>query len=214
MSLNAPFVAILASGIFIIAVLTTTAFVKISVVMLIIRNALGLQGIPTNSIIHTLAFVLALYVSMPIMSGAVQNIRDADINPSTIDDVLAISEVIKDPIVGFLKQNTRNEQLVSFINMTNDLWPGSGVDGRESDIFVLIPAFMISELTRAFEIGFLLYIPFVAIDLVITTILMALGMMMVPPSMISIPFKLLLFLLVGGWTKLIEGLIMSYGGAS
>ena len=95
--------------------------------------------------------------------------------------------------------------------MSNELWAGSGLTGSEDDFIIQVPAFLISELTEAFRIGFLLYLPFVAIDLAVTGILMALGMQMVQPNIIAVPFKLLTFVCVDGWARLVEGLVLTYG---
>ncbi|MGU3845577.1 SctR family type III secretion system export apparatus subunit VscR, partial [Vibrio diabolicus] len=112
----------------------------------------------------------------------------------------------------FLKKHIRETEAIFFTDAARTLWPQKYVDRLESDsLLLLLPAFTVSELTRAFEIGFLLYLPFIAIDLIVYNLLLAMGMMMVSPMTISLPFKLLLFVLLDGWTKLTHGLVLSYG---
>ena len=120
---------------------------------------------------------------------------------------------LSSPFQSFIVANVDSKHLAFFVNIANELWEDSGLQATPDMFLIQVPAFMISELTRGFQIGFLLYLPFVAIDLAVTTILMALGMQQVQPNLISAPFKLLLFIFVDGWEKLIEGLLMSYSYA-
>lgn len=198
------------SGFVVLVLVTTTAFTKLSVVFFIIRNALGLQQAPSNLILQTFALVLAIYISMPVFNSVYQVFLKAG-EPKSPEAWVQVLTDASVPIKDFLIRNTDNEHKEYFQSVTKKIWKGSDLQADKNDLVILVPSFVITELSRAFEIGFLLYLPFVAIDIVLTTILMAMGMMMVPPTIISVPFKLLLFVMIGGWTKLVQGLVLTYG---
>lgn len=212
MELSTPLIVGFVGSFFMIGVLTLTAFVKLSVVFMIVRNALGLQQVPSNVVLMTLALFLAIFIAMPTLSAATAAIMDAEITPSTPEDLLELWKLGIGPFQEFLLTNTDPEQLEFFVGVTNEIWRGSGLTGTKDDFIIQVPSFMITELTEAFEIGFLLYLPFVAIDLAVTGILMALGMQMVQPNIIAVPFKLLIFVFVNGWALMVQGLVLTYGG--
>lgn len=197
------------SGLVVLMIVATTAFAKISIVFFIIRNALGLQQAPSNLILQTFAFVLAVYISMPVFSSVYDVFRESG-EPTSAEQWVDILNQASVPVKEFLSRNTLEEHKEYFHSVTAKIWKGSDLTTTKEDLVILVPSFIISELGRAFEIGFLLYLPFVAIDIVLTVILMAMGMMMVPPTIISVPFKLLLFVMIGGWTKLVQGLVLTY----
>lgn len=190
---------------------TVTAFAKIAVVIFIVRNALGIQQLPPNIILYGLALILSVYVSMPVMNDAYTRLEAIGFNYQTLDEWKNAGEIAMEPLKEFLQKHTDPKQLAFFQNSTTTIW-GEGLAAKTADdsMAILVPSFLLSELTRAFEIGFLLYLPFMAIDIIVTTLLVALGMMMVPPTTISIPFKLMLFVFLDGWTKLVHGLILTY----
>ncbi|MGH1350145.1 MAG: type III secretion system export apparatus subunit SctR [Methyloligellaceae bacterium] len=200
------------SGLVVITVLTTTAFTKLSIVFFVIRNALGMQQAPGNTILHTFALVLAIYISLPVFTEVYDIAITKTAPPKTLNAWVELLTEGSEPIKTFLKKNTDEGHKEYFQSVTKEVWKGSSLKADKNDLIILIPSFMITELTRAFEIGFLLYLPFVAVDIILTAILMAMGMMMVPPSLIGVPFKLLLFIMIGGWTKLVQGLVLTYGG--
>lgn len=200
------------AGFTLFAIVSMTAFIKISVVLMIVRQALGLQQVPSNVVILGLTFFLAAYISKPVFVQSIADMSDLGGNVQSAEDVLALAAAGFAPFRDFVTANIDLVHLDFLVEMTSDVWASSGVQATEDDVMVLIPAFMITELTEAFEIGFLLYLPFVAIDLAVTGILMALGMQMVQPNIITVPFKLLTFVYVDGWARLSEGLIMTYGG--
>lgn len=200
------------SGLVVITILSTTAYTKLSIVFFIIRNALGMQQAPSNMVLHTFALVLAIYISMPVFSQVYDIAKATDSSPQTLEAWVTLLSDGSKPIKAFLEKNTDNQHKEYFAEIVKEVWKGSDLKAEQNDLIVLVPSFMITELTRAFEIGFLLYLPFVAVDIILTTLLMAMGMMMVPPSIISVPFKLLLFIMIGGWTKLVQGLVFTYGG--
>lgn len=210
MEVATPLVIGFVGSFFLLATLTLTSFVKISVVLMIVRNALGLQQVPSNMIVMALAFFLAVFVSMPVLSASVDAVADFGIELTTVEELAELWSRAIAPFQTFLEANIRPDHLDFFVGVTNEIWAGSGLVGSPDNIIVQIPSFMITELTEAFETGFLLYLPFVAVDLAVTGILMALGMQMVQPNILSTPLKLLLFVAVDGWSKLVEGLIVSY----
>lgn len=190
---------------------TVTAFAKIAVVIFIVRNALGIQQLPPNIILYGLALILSIYVAMPVLNESFTRLEATGFQFSTLDEWQNAGTMAMEPLKEFLQKHTDPKQLEFFANSTVTIWGDelSAKAGKDS-MAVLVPSFLLSELTRAFEIGFLLYLPFMAIDIIVTTLLVALGMMMVPPTTISIPFKLMLFVFLDGWTKLVHGLILTY----
>jgi type III secretion protein R len=193
-----------------LGVMTLTSFVKLSVVFMIVRQAIGLQQVPSNMILLTLAILLSVFVSMPVFREALNAVNASDLTFDTVDGLVAIWNAAVAPFQRFISNHIDPEYIDFFTQTATDLWAGSGIVGDPDDFIIQLPAFIISELTEAFKIGFLLYLPFVAIDLSVTTILMALGMQMVQPNIISVPFKLLLFVYVDGWARMVEGLLLSY----
>lgn len=211
-NLASPLVLGFVGSFFLVALLSLTSFMKLSVVFMIVRNATGLQQVPSNMILMILALFLAVFISMPVFSESVTALAEANITATTPQDFLELWRIGINPFQGFLLSNTQDTHLLFMVDVSNDLWEGSGLVGTADDFIIQVPSFMISQLTEAFEIGFLLYLPFVAIDLAVTGILMAMGMQMVQPNIIAVPFKLLIFVFVDGWSKLVEGLISSYIG--
>lgn len=212
MDYSSPIVIGFVASFFLLAVLAMTSFVKISVVFLIVRNAMGLQQVPANAVLMALALFISLFISLPVISEATTAITEANIDLVTPEDMITVWNIGIAPFQEFLLNNIDEEQLIFFVDISNEIWKDSGLTGSREDLIIQLPTFMLTELTEAFEIGFLLYLPFVAIDLAVTGILMALGMQQVQPNVISVPFKLLIFVLVNGWAKLIEGLILTYSG--
>ncbi|MEZ5792463.1 MAG: type III secretion system export apparatus subunit SctR [Nitratireductor sp.] len=194
-----------------ILAVTVTAFAKIAVVIFIVRNALGIQQLPPNIILYALSLILAVYVAMPVLQQGYMELEARNFEFRSFDEWREAGLAVSVPLKEFLTKHTDPTQLAFFQNSTTTIWGEKfAATAGDKDFSMLVPSFLLSELTRAFEIGFLLYLPFVAIDLIVTTILVALGMMMVPPTTISIPFKLMLFVFLDGWTKLVHGLILSY----
>ncbi|WP_201842480.1 type III secretion system export apparatus subunit SctR [Microvirga zambiensis] len=198
-------------GLLVLAVVTTTAFVKISVVLFLVRNALGTQTIPPNVVLYAAALILAIFVSAPVIEQTYNRMTDSRLRYQTLDDWVTAAKEGREPVREYLKKFTNLEQRRFFQSSTEKLWPEEmRVRTTPDDIAVLVPSFLFSELKRAFEIGFLLYLPFIVIDLIVTAILMAMGMSMVSPTVISVPFKLFLFVAIDGWSRLMQGLVLSY----
>ncbi|RUM50579.1 MAG: flagellar biosynthetic protein FliP [Hydrogenothermus sp.] len=184
--------------------ITFTSFVRIVIVLSLLRHALGIPQSPPNQVIISLALFLTFFVMRPVFEDINKNAIQPYIKQE-IGDMQALSEASK-PIKEFMLKNTRKEDLKLFIDLSGEK-PKSPED---IGMITLIPAFLISEIKTAFEIVFLIFLPFLIIDLLIASILMSMGMMMIPPMMISLPFKLILFVLADGWELLIKGLIESY----
>lgn len=195
-----PFIAVIA-----------TSFVKIVVVLLLVRNALGIQQIPPTMTLQGLAIILSLYVMAPVGIQAFDIMAKHDLTKMAANELATAVSEAAEPFRTFLARHASPRHQAFFLETAHRLWPPEVTRNLDSQNFlVLLPAFTVSELTTAFEVGFLLYLPFVTIDLIISNILLAMGMMMVSPMTISLPFKLLLFVMVDGWTRLIQGLVLSY----
>jgi type III secretion protein R len=196
------------------AVVTLTAFLKISVVLFLLRNALGTQQTPPNLVLYAIAIILTLYVSAPLMAAIYAAVAGQSGNLASTEGILGIAQAASEPLRAFLERFADPREREFLVQAAQRLWPPETSATLSSDnLIVLVPAFAISELTRAFEIGFLIYLPFIAIDLIVSNVLMAMGMVMVSPLVISVPFKLFVFVLVDGWSRLTHGLLMSYAGA-
>jgi len=187
------------------ALLMMTAFTRIVIVLAIVRQAIGAGQAPPNQVIVGLALFLTLFVMSPV----IDRIRTDAVNPymaGTIDATAALERGVE-PLKTFMLEQTRENDIATFVRISG----GKGYDSpKDVPLTVLAPAFMTSELKTAFQIGFLLFIPFVIIDLVVASVLMSMGMMMLSPVLISLPFKIMLFVLVDGWALLMGSLAASF----
>ncbi|MEO3429457.1 flagellar type III secretion system pore protein FliP [Pelagibius sp. CAU 1746] len=183
-----------------------TSFTRIVVVLSFLRTAIGLQQTPPNSVVVSLALFLTAFVMMPTLEA----VYDEALEPLIAEDITEFEALdrAQQPVRQFMLRHVRENDLRLFLDLTDT----AEVEAPEATpMRALIPAFMISELRRAFEIGFLLFLPFLIIDMVVASILMSMGMMMLPPVMISLPFKLIFFVLVDGWYMVAGSLVQSYG---
>jgi type III secretion protein R len=188
-----------------------TAFTKIVVVLSLLRNALGLQQVPPNVVLNGMALVLTIYVMYPVGLQMAQRVGQVDQIGRSTEALLQAADAAKEPLREFLiKHSSPRERAFFLSTVRRGLEPAQAEALSERDLIVVVPAFVVSELSTAFQIGFLIFLPFLVIDLVVSNILMALGMMMLSPTTVSLPFKLLLFVLVDGWVKLSHGLVLSY----
>lgn len=188
-----------------------TCFVKLVVVMSLVRNAIGIQSIPPNIALHGLALILTIYIMMPVGLQSYDNVVRQDLAFDTVASIEASLSVAVAPYRRFLLEHASDEQIDFFLRTAQDLWGEEHQHALTRDnLFILIPSFVVGELTTAFEIGFLVYLPFIVVDLVVSNILLAMGMMMLSPMTISLPFKLLLFVFLDGWSRLVQGLVLSY----
>jgi flagellar biosynthesis protein FliP len=183
-----------------------TSFTRIVVVLSLLRTALGTATAPPNAVIISLAMFLTAFV----MGPALQRAYDAGVRPLVNNEISTEQafERSAEPLRVFMQRNVREKDLQLFADMSGEPRPAKPED---LSLRILVPAFMISELKRAFEIGFLLFLPFLIIDLVVASVLMSMGMMMLPPVVVSLPFKLIFFVLVDGWSLVAGSLIQSYG---
>jgi len=187
-----------------------TSFTRIVVVLSLLRTALGTQQAPPNSVIIGLSLFLTLFVMAPVFEKAYSD----GIQPLVAEEIELTDafERASQPFHTFMMSQVRAKDLDLFLRLGGEeSLEESGIEADQVPMRSLVPAFMISELRRAFEIGFLLFIPFIVIDLVVASVLMSMGMMMLPPILISLPFKLVFFVLVDGWHMVVGSLVESYG---
>ncbi|KVC76914.1 type III secretion system export apparatus subunit SctR [Burkholderia ubonensis] len=195
----APFVA-----------MVVTSYAKIVVVLGLLRNALGVQQVPPNMVINGIAILVSIYVMAPVGMSAM---RDVESKPSgnASEAVIQILGNAREPFREFLAKHAATREKRFFLRSASIVWPKEAAATlQENDLIVLAPAFALTQLTDAFKIGFLLYIAFIVIDLVIANVLLAMGLNQVNPTNVAIPFKLLLFVVVDGWSTLIHGLLVSF----
>lgn len=184
----------------------TTSFTRISVVLSFLRTAMGTQAAPSNQVILALSMFLTFFIMTPVW----QQINKDAYQPwkaQQISQEQALERAVR-PVRTFMLSQTREKDLALFVSLSKLPRPKNA---EEIPTLTIIPAFMISELRTAFQIGFLIYIPFIVVDMVVASVLMSMGMMMLPPVMISLPFKILLFVLVDGWGLVIGSLVKSFG---
>jgi flagellar biosynthetic protein FliP len=183
-----------------------TSFTRIVVVLSLLRTALGTATAPPNSVLISLALFLTAFVMAPSFERA----YDVGVKPLIANQITTEQafERSSGPLRDFMLKNVREKDLRMFVDLAHEPQPSTP---EQMSLRVLVPAFMISELKRAFEIGFLLFLPFLVIDLVVASVLMSMGMMMLPPVAVSLPFKLIFFVLVDGWSLVAGSLVQSYG---
>ncbi|MEK9971212.1 MAG: flagellar type III secretion system pore protein FliP [Ferrovibrio sp.] len=182
-----------------------TSFIRIVVVLSILRSAMGTQSTPPNTVLMSLALFLTFFIMQPYMERAF-NEGIQPLMEEQIDERAAFDRSIA-PFHEFMRKHVREKDLALFSGFAGTPVPPSA---EQIPLRVLVPAFMISELKRAFEIGFLLFIPFIVVDMVVASVLMSMGMMMLPPVIISLPFKLIFFVLVDGWNLVCAALVESF----
>jgi type III secretion protein R len=195
-----------------------TSFIKISVVLSILRNAIGTQQVPPNPVITGLALVLSIFIMVPVarqMYGAaapIPNTRDI-FSEASVKSLYDASQRGREPLRQFLSRHSHPQDRVLFMQLAARLDRNAGLQASEigkDDFQILVPSFATSQLKEAFQIGFLVFVPFLVIDMVVANVLLSMGMHMLSPIVISLPFKLLLFVLVDGWYLIVRGLVVSY----
>lgn len=200
------------------AIMLLTSFMKIVVVLSLLRNALGVQQTPPNQVLNGIALLITLYVMFPTgyamyqaASGVMQNPPSQIFSDSSAVYVVNVVDKAKEPLRDFLQRNTTPKHMQSFYQLAYRMFPEPFKSQmKPNDFIILIPSFITSQLKTAFEVGVLIYLPFFVIDLVVSNILLAMGMMMLSPLTIALPIKLLLLVMVDGWTVLVQGLAMSF----
>lgn len=190
-----------------------TSFTKIAVVLLVLRNAIGIQQTPPNLLVFAIAIVLSALVMSPVLQQSWQSFMATAGSLDTVNGLVTAASSAAEPLKAFMMKFSDEEVRQFFADASTRMWEAAPSNAaRPDDISVLTPSFLVSELTRAFQIGFLIYLPFLMIDFAVSAILVALGMQMMSPTVVSTPFKLLLFIAVDGWRRLLEGLVLSYAG--
>jgi len=195
-----------------------TSFVKIAVVLSILRNALGTQQVPPNQVITGISLILTIFIMSPVVekmyaeAGTIEN-TEAIFSEVSVKTLFEASQRGREPLRQFLIRYSDERHRVMFFNLAQQMAQKNGNDPAAitvEEFRVVIPAFVTSQLTEAFQIGFILFVPFLIIDMVVANILQAMGMFMLSPTIISLPFKLLLFVLINGWELLIKNLVLGY----
>ena len=207
-NLSTPVVVLLAITALSVApafLMMMTSFTRIIIVLGFLRRALGTQTLPPNQVMAGLALFLSLFIMGPTLN----RINDTAVQPYLKDEIsqMAAVDATKGALRDFMLKQTRKNDLALFIRLAGEERPKTAAD---VSFLTMVPAFMTSELKTAFQMGFIIFLPFLVIDLVVSAVLMALGMMMLPPVVVSLPFKILLFCLVDGWVLLMQALVSSY----
>ena len=216
-----PVVLIIVIGMLALApfgLIMMTSFVKIAVVLSILRNALGTQQVPPNQVITGISLILTIFIMSPVAekmyaeAGTINN-TEAIFSEVSVKTLFEASKKAKEPLRQFMIRYTDERYRVMFRDLAQQMAAKNGNDPNEinaDDFRVVIPSFVTDQLTEAFQIGFILFIPFLIIDMVVANILQAMGMFMLSPTIISLPFKLLLFVLISGWEIIIKNLVLGY----
>jgi type III secretion protein R len=191
--------------------MVVTSYAKIVVVLGLLRNALGVQQVPPNMVLNGIAILVSVYVMAPVGITASKALENQPIAPQSSQAMLQLFDAVREPFRSFLEKHAQEREKRFFLRSANMVWPKEQAQLlKETDLVVLAPAFTLTELTEAFKIGFMLYIAFIVIDLIIANVLLAMGLNQVTPTNVAIPFKLLLFVVMDGWSTLIHGLVMTY----
>ncbi|AIA70910.1 type III secretion protein [Pectobacterium atrosepticum SCRI1043] len=188
-----------------------TCFLKIAIVLLITRNAIGVQQVPPNMALYGIALAATMFVMAPVFQDISKRVQEKPLDMTDITSLQASVTYGLEPLQTFMSRNVDPDILTHLHENSLQMWPASLSEKvNTQNLLLVIPAFVLSELQAGFKIGFLIYIPFIVIDLIVSNVLLALGMQMVAPMTLSLPLKLLLFVLVNGWTRLLDGLFYSY----
>ncbi|MGE9550881.1 type III secretion system export apparatus subunit SctR [Erwinia amylovora] len=194
-----------------ILMIVCTCFLKISMVLMLTRNAMGVQQVPPNMAIYGIALAASLFVMAPVFNEMSQRVKTVPIDSQSAERLEYTVSNGVEPLKRFMVKNTDPDILTHLQENAQRMWPKEMADTIQHDSpLLLIPSFVLSELQNGFKIGFLIFIPFIVVDLIVSNVLLALGMQMVSPMTISLPLKILLFVLVSGWTRLLDGLFYSY----
>jgi type III secretion protein R len=204
-------IVVLAISVIPFIAMVVTSYMKIVVVLGLLRNALGVQQVPPNMVLNGIAIIVSVYIMAPVAFSAMQGMQANQAPGNVTQNVTAGIAAAREPFRTFLAAHAQSRERQFFLRSATALWPAQEAKAlKDTDLIVLAPAFTLTELTDAFKIGFLLYIGFIIVDLVIANVLMAMGLNQVQPTNVAIPFKLLLFVAMDGWSALMHGLILGY----
>ena len=190
-----------------------TSYTKIVVVLGLLRNAMGVQQVPPNMVLNGIAIIVSCYIMAPIIMDASQALNSTQpvAGDSNAQQIIRAADSAREPFRSFLDKHAHEKEKVFFLKSAAVIWPPDRAKAlKKDDLIVLAPAFLLTELSASFRIGFLLYLAFVVIDMVIANVLLAMGLSQVTPTNVAIPFKLLLFVVLDGWSRLIHGLVLTY----
>ena len=188
-----------------------TSFLKIVIVLMITRNALGVQQVPPSMAINGIALAATLFIMAPVGYEIAEVVKVSPLDLSNVSTLQQTGLEAVQPLRTFMVRNSDPDILTHLLENTARMWPPAmAQEVQREDLILLNPAYVLSQLQAGFEIGFLIYIPFIVIDLIVSNLLLALGMQMVSPMTISLPLKLLLFVMVSGWSRLLDSLFLSY----
>ncbi|WP_063801396.1 type III secretion system export apparatus subunit SctR [Burkholderia ubonensis] len=191
------------------AAVLVTSFTKIAIVLALVKNAIGIQQVPSTLVTNALALIVTAFVMAPVLRDISDNMaRGKSVHQDRIQWMV---QSATEPVTQFMKRHVDPSEQTRLLDTTKRVWPTAFAERAKSDdFFILVPAFAISEISAAFKIGFLLYLAFVAVDLIVANVLMAMGMIMFSPTIVSIPLKIILFVLADGWSRLVQALILTY----
>ena len=188
-----------------------TSYTKIVVVLGLLRQALGVQQVPPNMVLNGVAIIVSAYIMAPVAMESYDAMKSQGFAGTSAGQIGQVIDVAKEPVRKFLARHAQTREKEFFLKSATQVWPPERArELKQDDLIVLAPAFTLSELTAAFKIGFLIYLAFVVVDLIIANVLLALGLSQVTPTQVAIPFKLLLFVVLDGWSTLLHGLILTY----
>ncbi|MCW7540808.1 type III secretion system export apparatus subunit SctR [Aquabacterium sp. A7-Y] len=208
------FLVLVALAVLPFAAMVVTSYTKIVVVLGLLRNAIGVQQVPPNMVLNGVALIISCYVMAPVLMEASRSMglgsQQAGGN-SNAQQLLHAADAAREPFRRFLDKHAEEREKQFFLKSAALVWPAEEARQlQKNDLLVLAPAFLLTELVEAFRIGFLLYLAFIVVDLVIANVLLAMGLSQVTPTNVAIPFKLLLFVVLDGWPKLVHGLVLTY----
>jgi len=188
-----------------------TSFTKISIVLMMLRSAMGVQQSPSAMVINSISISLTLFILVPVFQGIWDQNQETIRNAASFDNTVKLYAIITDELQTYMQRFATERDIVFYIDAAKKIWPEEyHVYAVRDNFFITLLAHITSELTRAFEISVIIFIPFLVIDMVVSNILLAMGAMMVSPVMISLPIKILFFVSVDGWSRILHSLLMSY----
>jgi type III secretion protein R len=192
------------------AAMVVTSYTKIAIVLGLLRNAIGVQQVPPNMVLNGVAIIISCYIMAPVFIEASKGLSVGN-GASSAQTLMQAADAAREPFRKFLDKHAEEREKQFFLKSAGLIWPADeAAKLKKSDLMVLAPSFLLSELTAAFRIGFLLYLGFIVVDMVIANVLLAMGLSQVTPTNVAIPFKLLLFVTLDGWSRLVHGLVLTY----
>ncbi|KKB62725.1 type III secretion system protein SsaR [Robbsia andropogonis] len=204
-------IAVLAISMIPFIAMVVTSYAKIVVVLGLLRNAMGVQQVPPNMVLNGIAILVSIYIMAPVGMSAFDTLQHEQVSNEPSQMMIQAFGAAREPFRTFLQKHAKEREKRFFLRSAKVVWPAAMASQlREDDLIVLAPAFTLTEMTDAFKIGFLLYIAFIVVDLIVANVLLAMGLNQIQPTNVAIPFKLLLFVAMSGWSELIHGLIMTY----